>query len=228
MPPLSKQKRKSRDQPRTEDGKYGIKRTRYQEISDSESGQNGAFHKNVSYDGESDIYEFLYEEWGDEEDNVSDEEFAELTESKLTWKKNNQFEKMKRGQYLKGKTPKSTYYDKYGPNGLFTKAAADTQKITNFFKVSSIQDTESNSNNPNLDQTLSDSDDEAECCTYQIDERIRSLKEQLEKQHRKMSVIEYNSKRAIFEYLTRLDSGKMHASLEAAKIVFVDGGPWKA
>ena len=61
-------------------------------------------------------------------------------ESKLTWKKNNQFEKMKHGQYLKRKTPKSTYYDKYGPNVSFTKVAADTEKITNFFKVSNIQD----------------------------------------------------------------------------------------
>ncbi|CAI2179671.1 11547_t:CDS:1, partial [Funneliformis geosporum] len=40
--------------------------------------------------------------------------------------------------------------------------------------------------------------------------------------------IEYNQKRAIFEYLVRLDSNgceKMYAILEAAKIVFVDDGP---
>ncbi len=46
-----------------------------------------------------------------------------------------------------------------------------------------------------------------------------------------MTVIEYNQKRAIFEYLIRLDSngcGKIYASLEVAKIVFVDGGLWKA
>lgn len=40
-----------------------------------------------------------------------------------------------------------------------------------------------------------------------------------------MTITEYNKKRAIYEYLTRLDNGKMHASLEAAKIIFVDGGP---
>ncbi|KAG9296667.1 hypothetical protein G9A89_009926 [Geosiphon pyriformis] len=30
------------------------------------------------------------------------------------------------------KIPKSTYYNKYGPNSLFTKAAAGTKKITTF------------------------------------------------------------------------------------------------
>ena len=43
-----------------------------------------------------------------------------------------------------------------------------------------------------------------------------------------MTITEYNKKRAIYEYLTRLNNGKMHASLEAAKIVFVDSGSWKA
>ncbi len=43
-----------------------------------------------------------------------------------------------------------------------------------------------------------------------------------------MTVTKYNKKKAIYEYLTCLDNGKMHASLEAAKIIFVDGGSWKA
>ena len=43
---------------------------------------------------------------------------------------------MKRGPYKIGKIPKSTYYDKYGPNGMLTKAAAGTKKITKFFKIS--------------------------------------------------------------------------------------------
>src|SRR5947208_1614326 len=30
--------------------------------------------------------------------------------------------------YKKGKIPKSTYYDKYGPNGTLTKAAVGTKK----------------------------------------------------------------------------------------------------
>src|SRR3954462_5494092 len=54
---------------------------------------------------------------------------------KLEWKENVQLEKTKRGKYMKGKTPKSTYYDKYGPSGTFTKAAAGSSKITNFFST---------------------------------------------------------------------------------------------
>ena len=45
----------------------------------------------------------------------------------------NQLEKIKWGPYKKEKISKSTYYDKYGPNGTLTKAAAGTKKITNFF-----------------------------------------------------------------------------------------------
>ncbi|PKK55757.1 hypothetical protein RhiirC2_801582 [Rhizophagus irregularis] len=66
------------------------------------------------------------------------------------------------------KTPKSTYYDKYGPSGSLTKVAAGTKKITNFFN--------------------------------------NNLKEQLEKQHNQLTVIEYNYKRVIFEYLTLLNN----------------------
>src|SRR4051794_11593020 len=58
-----------------------------------------------------------------------------LKELKLEWKENVQLEKTKRGPYMKGKTPKSTYYDKYGPSGSFTKAAAGNEKITSLFKV---------------------------------------------------------------------------------------------
>ena len=46
-----------------------------------------------------------------------------------------------------------------------------------------------------------------------------------------MTVTEYNKKRAIFEYLTRLDDngkGKMKASTEAVQLVFIGGGSYKA
>ena len=46
-----------------------------------------------------------------------------------------------------------------------------------------------------------------------------------------MTVAEYNKKRAIFEYLTRLDDdgkGMMKASMEAAKLVFIEGASYKA
>ncbi|CAI2200056.1 19552_t:CDS:2, partial [Funneliformis geosporum] len=42
--------------------------------------------------------------------------------------------------------------------------------------------------------------------TYQIAEKIKDLKEQLEKQYNQLTVVEYNHKRAIFEYLTLLNS----------------------
>ncbi|CAJ0857956.1 2339_t:CDS:2, partial [Entrophospora sp. SA101] len=132
----------------------------------------------------------------------------------------------KRGPYMKGKIPKSTYYDKFGPNGMFTKAAAGTKKITSFFK----------NNNDAQEGILSDieeefsSDPEDEVC--QINEKIQKLKDELEKQHSKMTVVEYNWKRAIYEYLTLSNNNngcrKISDSLEAAKKVFIDGGVWKA
>ena len=42
---------------------------------------------------------------------------------------------------------------------------------------------------------------------------------------------EYNKKRSIYEYLksVKKDNGnKVKSSLEVAKLVYVDGGPWKA
>src|SRR3954453_13115759 len=115
MPPLSKQKRKSRDQPRTTDGKYDAKRTRYTSIDDhnlpetsmlinnncvkdSNTRQSGAVtasHKNGGISGDGEYIdldlEFLNEEWGDDEDSDLDlndpEDFAELKEAGLVWKK---------------------------------------------------------------------------------------------------------------------------------------------
>ncbi|CAI2198412.1 15026_t:CDS:1, partial [Funneliformis geosporum] len=55
------------------------------------------------------------------------------------------------------------------PNDIFTKAAADVKKITNFFKVrNNVQDLESEI----TESDLSDSDDEIKCNTCQINERI--------------------------------------------------------
>ena len=62
----------------------------------------------------------------------------------------NQLERIKRGPYKTGKIPKSTFYDKYGPNGSLTKAAANTKKITNFFKISDIQTTDLQSPNSHI------------------------------------------------------------------------------
>ncbi|GES73102.1 hypothetical protein RCL_jg2158.t1 [Rhizophagus clarus] len=127
------------------------------------------------------------------------------------------------------KIPKSTYYDKYGPNGTLTKAAVSTEKITNFFKISNTQVT-----NPQLSKTdtleVFSSNSESKVVnpyTYKITEKIKDLKEQLEKQHNQLTVVEYNYKRAIFEYLTLLNNNNGHEkidiSLEVAQKIFIDG-----
>ncbi|CAI2186858.1 1186_t:CDS:1, partial [Funneliformis geosporum] len=74
--------------------------------------------------------------WDDPEDIEAEIKLNQrLKEFGLVWKNDNQLEKTKRRLYKIGKTPKSTYYDKYDPNGLLTKTAADTTKITNFFNI---------------------------------------------------------------------------------------------
>ena len=77
----------------------------------------------------------------------------------------------------------------------------------------------------------SESDEEDLYEMNKINARIKALKEELEGHHNKMKVNEYNKKRAIFEYLKLLDKngvGKVKASLNAAQMVFIDGGAWKA
>jgi len=62
-------------------------------------------------------------------------------------------------------------------------------------------------------------------------QKIKTLKTELEKFHKKISVIEYNKKKAIFKYLQRLDKNdkeKMNASMEATKIVFINADSYKA
>ncbi|CAG8509893.1 347_t:CDS:2 [Ambispora leptoticha] len=51
----------------------------------------------------------------------------------LIWNKNNTFEKKKRGPYMVEKVSKSTYFEKYGPSGIFIKATIGIAKITNYF-----------------------------------------------------------------------------------------------
>ncbi|GBC46489.2 uncharacterized protein OCT59_017594 [Rhizophagus irregularis] len=124
------------------------------------------------------------EDWGDDDDNEWDD--LENMEAELKI-----YQKIKK--FWLGKTLKSTYYDKYDPSGSLTKAAAGTKKITNFFNNSDIQATNLQLfNQDTLNDILSDTDS--------------NLKEQLEKQHNQLTVIEYNYKRAIFEYLTLLNN----------------------
>ncbi|CAJ0838087.1 12669_t:CDS:2 [Entrophospora sp. SA101] len=124
----------------------------------------------------------------------------ELNDSSLKWTDGASLEKQKRGKYMKGKTPNSTYYDKYGPSGTFTKAAEGSQKITDFFQSKESE---------NLPEFL---------------------KNELTDGKNNMAFSEYNKKHAIFEYLKRLNNGKrkINSSLEAAQIVFIDPAPCKS
>ncbi|CAB5194307.1 unnamed protein product [Rhizophagus irregularis] len=158
MPPPSKQKRKSKEQPRTADGKYNIKKTcndsrdslmlevSYNDDDSSDFIDDGSCYFNDDPDSFNDN-----EAWGDDDDSGWDEPEDMEAEIKLH-------------QRLKG-----------------------------------------------LDL---------------------DLKEQLEKQHNQLTVVEYNYKRAIFEYLTLLNNnnghGRIDISLEVARKIFIDGGVWKA
>ncbi|CAJ0851303.1 13432_t:CDS:2, partial [Entrophospora sp. SA101] len=165
--------------------------------------------------GEDNFSEVLENEveWGDDDD------------SELKWTDDALLVKQKRSMYMKGKTPKSTYYDKYGPSGSFTKAAEGSSKITQFFPKKSQ---ESNNLPSDWREVLDNSDDsDIEWET----QGIEVLKNDIITNQNKMSILEYNKKRAIFEYLNRLDNkgrGKMNASIEAAKIIFIEGNPGKS
>ncbi|GES94769.1 hypothetical protein GLOIN_2v1785920 [Rhizophagus clarus] len=246
MPPRSKQKRKSKEQARTADGKYNIKKTckdgwdsltlevSYNDDDSSDFFADGSCYFNDDSDSFNDnggsSSNFVDDiPAGDINFKFFNDEEA-LKNLDLVWKDDNQLEKMKRRPYKIGKIPKSTYYDKYGPNGTLTKAAAGTEKITIFFKISNTQVT-----NPQLSKTdtleVFSSNSESEVVnpyTYKITEKIKDLKEQLEKQHNQLTVVEYNYKRAIFEYLTLLNNnnghGKIDISLEVAQKIFIDSG----
>ena len=41
--------------------------------------------------------------------------------------------------YMISKLPKSTYYDKFDPSGIYTKAAEGNSKITEFFKHKELE-----------------------------------------------------------------------------------------
>ncbi|PKK68896.1 hypothetical protein RhiirC2_713041 [Rhizophagus irregularis] len=58
----------------------------------------------------------VVDDWGDNDDSGWDDELDVLNE------KEDKYEK----------TKKSTYFDKYGPSGCFTKAAEGSAKITKF------------------------------------------------------------------------------------------------
>ncbi|CAJ0844310.1 9325_t:CDS:2 [Entrophospora sp. SA101] len=144
--------------------------------------------------GEDNFLEVLENEveWGDDDDD-----------SELKWTDDALLVKQKRGMYMKGKSPRSTYYDNHESNDL----PSDWREI--------------------LDNS-DDSDIEWE--TQGLFNRIETLKNDIITNQNKMCILEYNKKCAIFGYLNRLDNkgrGKMNAGIEAAKIIFIEGNPGK-
>ncbi|CAB4483663.1 unnamed protein product [Rhizophagus irregularis] len=145
------------------------------------------------------IEDFLEEDWGDDDDSeweedidltLSEANYKRLLELELIWKKNAHLEKKIRRPYLTGLTKKSTFYDNYGPSGKWTKAEEGTSKLTSFFSPK------------NKEIEILTEDDGWNFKGVEV--KIEDLKEELRRDQYKMSVIEYNKKRAIFEMLKQI------------------------
>ncbi|CAB4474979.1 unnamed protein product [Rhizophagus irregularis] len=235
MPPAKKRQKLYEQQSRTSDGRFGPKRMnqRFSVRNDSEGVDDYSFELEIQLESA--------EEWGNDDDSGWEDEIdlkkekeaqSKFMMAKLEWNVNNEFEKKKRGPYKTRETPRSTYYDKWGPSGSFTRSAIGTSKITKFFPTQSNTDDEIINLDHNIvDESEQSKSEEENLCDVNIDVKLKFLKEELENQHNKMKVDEYNKKRAIFEYLKLLNkngSGKMKASLSVAQIIFIDGRIWKA
>ena len=139
-------------------------------VKEQERDNNGRFAKKPHV-----VDDWGDDDWGDEDDSGWDDEIDSLSEKedkyKLVQSDNAEFEQKKRGPYLAGKTKKSTYFDKYGPNGSFTKAAKGTSKISTFFK-------KNQSTPEDFEEVLDDMEDEGQ---NQLDlkKRIENLKIEL-------------------------------------------------
>ncbi|UZO27543.1 uncharacterized protein OCT59_019736 [Rhizophagus irregularis] len=145
------------------------------------------------------IEDFLEEDWGDDDDSeweedidltLSEANYKRLLELELIWKKDAHLEKKTRRPYLTGLTKKSTFYDNYGPSGKWTKAEEGTSKLTSFFSPK------------NKEIEILTEDDGWNFKGVEV--KIEDLKEELRRDQYKMSVIEYNKKRAIFEMLKQI------------------------
>ena len=170
----------------------------------------------------------IINDWRDEDDSGWDDEIDLLSEKedkyKLVWSDNAEFEQKIHEPYLTGKTKKSTYFDKYGPSGCFTKAAKGTAKITSFLnKRQVIPD--------DFDEVLDDMDDMENEEQNDLKKKLESLKIELKEKQKSLIVIEYNKKWVVFEYLRRLDDngkGMVKASIEAVELVFIESAPYRA
>jgi hypothetical protein len=135
-------------------------------------------------------------------------------------------------------TSHRTWYEKYGPNGSWTKAAAGTPLISTFFKPEKNENAASDVPPGQMGLTdfeLSD-DDQNEQQSQRVWDNAHVAEKALELRERlldknNLSAKDYLQFRAIYEYLVRLKAGgkgKMKASQEAASIVYMDAGPAQA
>jgi hypothetical protein len=135
-------------------------------------------------------------------------------------------------------TSHRTWYEKYGPNGSWTKAAAGTPLISTFFKPEKNENAASDVPPEQMGLTdfeLSD-DDQNEQQSQRVWDNAHVAEKALELRERlldknNLSAKDYLQFRAIYEYLVRLKAGgkgKMKASQEAASIVYMDAGPAQA
>ena len=167
-----------------------------------------------------------FDEWEDDDDSGWNDDVSLLNENepfKLAWSDNTCFKKKKRGPYLVGKIKKSIYFDKYGPSGSFTKVAKGTANILTLINKHQLTPID-------FEEVLDDAEDE-EQNLLNLNEKINILKIELKEQQKLLTVAEYNKKRAILEYLTRLndnEKGKMKVSMKATQLVFIKSGPYKA
>jgi len=163
------------------------------------------------------------DETDEEENKKADEEEEKIRTRLLTtlvWKN----AERENTRIIKG-IPKTTYYRKFGTSGSLSKAAKGTHKITNFFtsgsSASSATSTHTFSTSTSFESSalsVADKDGmEAILC-----ERVAQLRNELLENGQIFTAFEYNRRRAVYEYLIRLnDNGKMKASQKAANMVYI-------
>ena len=158
-------------------------------VKEQERNNNGTFAKKSRIDDDDD--------WGNDDDSSQDEDDGNWDEvflpnkeknCELVWSDSAHLEQKKRGPYLIGKTKKSTYFDKYGPSGSFTKAAIGTANILTLInKHKSIPD--------DFDEVLDDMENEEFNHTLlNLKERVENLKVELKEKQKSLTVTEYNKK----------------------------------
>ena len=164
-------------------------------------------------------------DWGSDVDSATEQDIWDRLSKDnlwLKWRADASLEKSGRGPYNMGKTPKSTYYDKWGPSGSWTAAAKGSPKLERFFNQAAAE------NNQQIESVQDVLSDEEFALPSENDVLI--LEKDLKENFNRMPAQEYVKKRVIFEYLVRLLKGekKMKASMEAVKIVYNSDRKWTA